>query len=130
MASGLSIQLVGFEALERRLSDMPGKIERKCYRTALRSIANKAKRRMQAGAPVLSGIGKKSVKVKVRVRRGGAYAVVKPTQRPQLYLRLYDQGSKRQPARPWMESAIGDFRSEATGEFLTALKAAVENNQG
>lgn len=130
MASGVSIQLVGFEALERRLADMPGKIERKCYRTALRNTANKVKRDVQAGTVVRSGAAKASVKVKVRVRRGGAYAVVKYTERPQMYMRILEQGGVRQPGRPFWDALTGHWRNETSAAFLDSLKAVVERQEG
>ena len=127
----LTIQLHGFEQLEKRLSELPKKIENKCFRQALRETGNEVKKRIQAGTPE-GGIGtaRKSVKNKTRVRRGGAWAVIKHTQRPQLYMRIYEQGSRRQIARPFFSQAVGNFEADASRRFTEALKAAVERNEG
>ena len=90
----LSMKLVGFKELERRLKDLPRKIENQCLRKALRTSATKVAKKWRAGTPVgATGRAKKSVKMKVRVRGSArfsgsgfsatrapaAYAVVKYT---------------------------------------------------
>jgi len=130
MATGLTIQIQGFDALQRRLSDMPTKIENKCYRQALRATANVAKGRIKPATPFRSGEARRLLKVKTRVRRGRAWATVRYTRRPSFYMRIFEHGSSRQPARPFFMAALGNFEAEANGLFLAALKAAVERNEG
>lgn len=157
-AEELSLKLVGFKELEARLKAMPRKIENKCLRQALRKAATKVAKRLRAGTPVgATGRAKKSVKVKVRVRgaasfsganfsstRGAqAYAVVKYTRLgwsggfrgtkdpgPPFYMRLYEQGGSRQQARPYMSAALGNWQADANADFIDALKAAVEREEG
>ena len=157
-AEELSLKLVGFKELEERLKAMPRKIENKCLRKALSTSARKLAKKMRAGTPVgATGRAKKSVKVKVRVRgaatfsgskfptatRGAAaYAVVKYTRLgwsghagkkdpgPPLYMRIYGQGSSRQPARPYLAAALGNWQADTHADFLAALKEAVEKNEG
>ena len=154
----LSMKLVGFKELERRLKDLPRKIENQCLRKALRTSATKVAKKWRVGTPVgATGRAKKSVKMKVRVRgsarfvgsgfsatrAAAAYAVVKYTRLgwaggfrgtrdpgPPLYMRIYDQGGSRQPARPYLAAALGNWKAESTADFIAALKTAVEKNQG
>lgn len=157
-AEELSFKLVGFKELERRLKDMPRKIENQCLRKALRTAATKVAKKMRAGTPVgATGRAKKSVKVKVKVsgaasfsgpkysgsRGARAYALVKYTRLgwtggfsgtrdpgPPLYMRIYEQGGSRQAARPYMSAALGNWRAESNADFITALRLAVEKNEG
>lgn len=146
-SGAVSFKLVGFSALERRLKAMPKRIENACFRKALRTAVTKLAKKMRAGTPVgATGRAKKSVKVKVRVRGKRAYAQAKYTRLgwtgefhgtkgtkdpgPPLYMRIYDQGGSRQPARPYMAAALGNWRAESQADFLQALRAAVEKNEG
>ena len=130
MANAVSIRLEGFESLEKRLKAMPARIERACYRKALRSTATKISRRLKAITKQgLTGDAKRAVRVKVRVRHGGAWASVDYKAKPAFYMRLYETGSKRQAARPFFASAIAGYEREVSAEFTEALKLAVERTE-
>jgi HK97 gp10 family phage protein len=127
-APALSVKIIGLDKWERRLKGLPAKIENKCLRKALRVTANKAKARIKPATPTLTGAARRSLKVSVRVGRGRALAKVAYKGKPSFYMRLYDQGSKRQRARPYYKAATAGLQAEMETEFLTALKEAVEAN--
>jgi len=137
MASGLAVDIRGFKELDRRLAALPKRIENACFRKALRSSATKVAKRLKAGTPTLSvaattsrrGDARRSVKVRVRVRRGGAWATVKYTKRPAAYMGMYERGTRRQIARPFFGRATGDL-NEVTADFKAALRSAVESAEG
>ncbi len=130
MAAAVSIQLIGFDKLNRRLSALRPKIERQVFRKTLRGTLTKIGRKMKAGTPKLSGAGARSVKVKVRVRRGGAWGTVGPRGKPKFYLRLREFGSSRQTAKPFFRQSIGDWSGDAVRDFSASLKNAVEKAEG
>jgi HK97 gp10 family phage protein len=109
---------------------MPGKIERRVLRRALRSTANKIKRRVKPVTPRRLGLAQRSVIVRVRVRGGGAYAVVRYRGKPSFYMRIYEKGSSRQRARPFFRRAIAGYEREVTQDFTTALRESVEREIG
>lgn len=126
MGTDFDIRLEGFEALDRRLSSLPARIERSVFRKSLRSTGTKLARKIKAGTPKVTGSARKSVKVKVKVRRGGAYAVIGYTKRPKAQMRWLEMGTARQPARPFFEKIVGPWRAEASREFNEALTREVE----
>ena len=126
MAAAFAIQLIGFDKLERRLAALPAKIERSVFRKTLRATGTKIARRVKSGTPRDMGAGRRSVKVKVKVRRGGAYARIGYTKKPGFYLGLRERGSRRQTAKPFFDQAVGPWRNEATRDFGEALERAVE----
>lgn len=126
MVAAFTIQLTGFDRLERRLAALPAKIERSVFRKTLRATGTKIARRMKAGTPRDTGAGKRSVKVRVRVRRGGAWARIGYTRKPAFYLRLRERGSVRQQPKPFFRQAVGPWLEETTRDFDKALERAVE----
>lgn len=130
MAAVLSIQLKGFEELAGRMRGFPAKVERSVFRKSLRSTGTKISRRLKSGTPRVMGDAKRSVKVKVRVRRGGAYARIGYTKKPSMYMRIREHGSVRQPARPFFRQAVGSWEREASSEFLTALQREIAKVAG
>lgn len=130
----IRLELQGFEQFRRRLSALPPKIERRVFRKALRRISTKIARRMRSGTPRgPTGMGRKSVKVKVRVRsgrNGGAYVRIGYTKKPAFYLRLREVGSKRQPARPFFDAAISGWEPLALKDIGDALDASLRKEEG
>ena len=126
MASPFTIQLVGFDALDRRLKALRPKIERQVFRKTLRGMITKIARKMKAGTPRITGSARRSVKGKVRVRRGGAYASIRYTKRPAAQMRWREHGTRRQPARPFFRQSVGSWSDEAVRDFSKNLKQAVE----
>lgn len=135
-SAAVEIKLMGFRELERRLAVMPAKIERACFRKALRSTLTKGARRIRAGTPRSGesrGVARGSVKVKVQVRRGSAWGTAGYTRQPKRYMRIYEAGSTRstrQPARHFFRQAVAGFERDAQAEFVAALQSAVEKNEG
>ena len=122
------IRLEGIDELEQRLRAMPDKIVRSVFRKALRSTANKTKRRLKRGTPKRTGEAGRSIKVKVRIGNSVAWARVQYKGKPAFYMRLYELGavnSGRQPARPFFNRAIGDWRKQAEDDLAKALERAV-----
>src|SRR3972149_2314075 len=135
-AEELKLHLQGFDELERRLKALPRKIENKCLRKALSTAGRRVAKKLRAGTPVgATGRAQKSVKMKGRGRGAdtfsepgfppppppaAAYALVKYTRLgwsghagkkdpgPPLYMRIFEQGSSRQPARPYLAAALGN----------------------
>ena len=132
MVAALTIKLTGFKDLERRLERLPAKIERACFRKSLRATGTKIARKMKAGTPRYLGSARRSVKVKVRVRRGGAYARIGYTGRPSMVMRMYEFGGRRgaQPARPFFADATAGYKELALTDFREQLKQAVEKAGG
>lgn len=127
----MEFQVKGFEQLERRLAEMPGKIERRVYRTALRSTGRKIATRLRAGTPVRTGRAKKNVKVEVKSTMREAYVRVHYKSFTHAILMAREFGSqgrgrRSQPGRPFFDRAIGGYEQEAIGELREALVAAVE----
>lgn len=128
----ISVTLVGFDALERRLEAMPLKIQDKLYRKALRSAAGKVAKRLKAGTPKDTGMARRNVKTKISVKtkKGVAWARIQYKGKPSFYLRVYEHGalkSGRQPARPFFDRAIGNFEAEVSRDFANGLRQAVES---
>jgi HK97 gp10 family phage protein len=132
--TNVEFQLKGFDQLERRLKALPDKIERKVMRTALRSTANKVKRRLAAGTP--RGDPKplnayQRVKVSVKSTQKVATARISYKGRGTAHImRIYERGSRRQPSRPFFQAAIAGYEQEAMQELRQALADAVEKEGG
>src|SRR3990172_7635145 len=83
MAAAFAIRVEGLEALDRRLRELPPKIERKVLRTALRGTANKVATRLKAATPRRTGATASKVRVQARVNKvEGAFAKVSYRGRP------------------------------------------------
>lgn len=133
MAGAVQIQLRGWKELDRRLKGLPAKIERGVFRKALRSTGKKIARAMKKGTPagpprMGQRHAKATIKVKVRVRRGGAYARIGYTGRQSMTIRMLERGGRggAQPARPFFDRAIGRWRENAEDDFTKALRREVE----
>jgi len=125
-SAGVSIKIEGMDRLQRRLSGMPKRIQNKCLRKALRSAANKGKARLKPPTPLRLGAAQRALGVSVRVSGAQAFAKVRYKGKPGFYMRLYDQGSSRQPARPFFTAALTGYEREVQQDFSTALRDAVE----
>lgn len=132
MTSAVSVKLVGFQALDNRLSDLPDKIERKVFRDSLRATGKKIARRLKDATVKVSGDARRSVKVKVKVRQGGAFARVGYTKRQKMQMRVRDQGAPAhgQPARPFFIDAVSPWEVDAIDAFADSLEKAVEKQEG
>jgi HK97 gp10 family phage protein len=128
--TALSVQLKGFEELDRRLAGMSARIQNRVLRRALRVTANRFRDRLRGGTPVDQGKARRAVNVKVKVSGKAAYAAVRYKGRPQMYMRIRDRGSRRQPARPFFEQTMGNWRAEAVHDFSVAVREAVETHGG
>lgn len=139
MASAVEVKIEGLTALQKRLDALPGKVQRRAIRKPLRATAKKIKERLVRGTPRrsapmhASAVGLKhayqTVKINVRVTQRTAYARVRYKGRAELYMRLYEFGGKRQPARSFFRGALGGFEGEASRDFIEGLKAAVEREE-
>lgn len=141
--AAVSIQLVGFDDLNRRLAGLPAKIERRALRNGLRASANKIKTKLKAATPRQSGFsaGRIVVQAKASVARG-AYAVVKYSSlsapgtrvgaRGRMRMREYGNPApgRTQRARPFFRAATAGWEADVQRQFREDLKAAVERNEG
>ena len=143
MASPFVIRVEGLEALDRRLRELPPKIERKVLRTALRGTANKVATRLRAGTPRRSGLSAGAIKVTARVgNKIGAYAAVKYSAKrlagtrfgARGRMRMREYGNPRpgrtQPPRPFFRAAVSGWEGQVTRDLHDALRDAVEKVGG
>lgn len=127
--AGFFIRFEGFEDLQKRIEAMPAKIVASVFRKALRSAANKAATQLRKGTPKLSGDARRAIKVKVKVRKGVAWARVYYKGKPSFYMRIYEFGavrSQRQFPNPYFDKATRRVRREAEENIAKALRRAVE----
>ena len=124
----LQIRFEGFEDLQKRIEAMAPKIVASVFRKALRSAGNKAATRLRKGTPKFSGDARRAIKVKVKVRRGVAWARVSYKGRPAFYIRLREFGAmgRSQPSRPFFAAATRRTLRDAEEEIGKALRRAVE----
>ncbi len=127
MAAGTSIQVKGLGALDRRLESLPTKIQNKVLRKALRVTGNKQKVRLKAGTPRRTGFSVKQVRLNVRVSSRRASAKLKYKGRVGAQMRWRDQGTVRQPARPFFDRALAGWEGQVTHDFQVALRQVVES---
>jgi len=125
----LQIRFEGFEELQKRLEAMPDKIVASVFRKALRSAGNKARTHLKKGTPKVTGDARRSLKVKVKVRKGVAWVRVYYKGRPAFYIRLREFGAMKrgQEARPFFEKATAKTIRDAEKNLADALRRAVEN---
>ena len=129
----LQIRFEGFEDLQKRIEAMPSKIVASVFRKALRSAGNKARTQLRKGTPKLSGDARRSLKTKVKVRKGVAWVRVQYKGRPAFYIRLREFGAlktRNQPARPFFKKATAKTIRDAEKNLAKALRRAVERAEG
>ena len=127
MVAAFAIRVEGLEALDRRLRELPPKIERKVLRTALLGTANKVATRLKAATPRRTGLTASRVRVVARVNAlEGAFAKVSYRGRPAATIGMRERGTVRQPARPFFRQAISGWEQETIRDFQEALRGAVE----
>ena len=124
----LQIRFEGFEDLQKRIEAMAPKIIASVFRKALRSAGNKARTQLRKGTPKLSGDARRSLKVKVKVRKGVGWVRVQYKGRPSFYIRLREFGAagRGQPSRPFFEKATAKTIRDAEKNIAKALRRAVE----
>ena len=131
MAAAFAIRVEGLEALDRRLRELPPKIERKVLRTALRGTANKVATRLKAATPRRTGATVSKVRVQARVNaQEGAFAKVSYRGRPAATIGMRERGTVRQPPRPFFRAAVSGWEGQVTRELHDALRDAVEKLGG
>ena len=131
MAAAFAIRVEGLEALDRRLRELPPKIERKVLRTALRGTANKVATRLRAGTPRRTGATAGRVRVQARVnKQEGAFAKVSYRGRSAATIRMRERGTVRQPPRPFFRAAVSGWEGQVTRDLHDALRDAVEKLGG
>lgn len=69
----MTMTLTGDKVLERRLKKLPVNIQRNLARKSMRKALNNLKKEAKATAPVLSGRLKRSIAVKVSMRKSGVF---------------------------------------------------------
>lgn len=126
MAAAVTFQVRGLDALQRRLDAIPPRIQNKVYRAALRKAVRSLARQLKADTPRTSGATRRSIKQKVRASKRGAWGRVGYTTRSAFTIRIYEYGSRRQPARPFFRQAAEGYRDEAMDTLGAALQDAVE----
>ncbi len=121
MAGAITVRLDGFSDVERYAQKLPDKLNRRVIRKALRRTGNKQKKRLKAGTPRRTGAGAKQVNLNVRVRPLWASARLGYKFRASLYLKILDQGSKRQPPRSFFEQAVAGWEEQSMRDFSEEL---------
>ncbi len=122
MAGALNVKLDGFSDLERYARGLPDKLNRRVIRKTLRRTGNKQKKRLKAGTPRRTGFSATKVNLNVRVRPLWASARLGYKGKPSFWLRLRDQGSKRQPARPFFDRALAGWEGQSMRDFQEELR--------
>ena len=126
MVVATTIRVKGFGALERKLAAMPRKIQNKVLRKTLRLTGNKQKVRLKAGTPRRTGFSARQVRLNVRVSSRRASAKLRYKGRVGVQMRWRDQGTVRQPARPFFDQALAGWPGQVTRDFQIALRQVVE----
>jgi HK97 gp10 family phage protein len=138
VSAAIEVKLEGLAQLQKRLDELPGKIQRRAIRKPLRATATKIARSVKAGTPRRTGLAAKHVKTTVRVSAKEAWARVGYKgghQGTARIMRFYEFGTKRkgggirQPARPFFARAVGHWQTDAKQAFSDSLKAAVEREE-
>ena len=97
---------------------------------SIREIARTMAKGTPVGPPKMGEKhAKKTIKVKVRVRRGGAYARIGYTGRASMWIRIRETGMRsgaNQPPRPFFDRAVGRWREDAEADFTRAMKREVD----
>ncbi len=122
VADALNVKLDGFSDLERYARGLPDKLNRRVIRKTLRRTGNKQKKRLKAGTPRRTGAGAKQINLNVRVRPHFASAQLRYKFRASLYLKVFDQGGKRQPKRPFFERALAGWEGQSMRDFQEELR--------
>ena len=127
MAVGTTIRVRGLPELERKLSSLKPKIERKLLRGALRKTGNKVKKKLRAGTPRRTGLSARRVRLQARVNASqGAFAKISYRGRTSGIMGMRERGTVRQPARPFFERATAGWERETERDFRDALRQVVE----
>ena len=132
MSAAIEVKLEGLAQLQKRLDELPGKIQRRAIRKPLRATATKIARSVKAGTPRRTGLAAKHIKTTVRVSTKEAWARVGYKgghQGTARIMRFYEFGTKRQRARPFFARAVGHWQTDAKQAFSDSLKAAVEREE-
>lgn len=75
MAAVLDIKLEGLETTLKRLRVFPGKVQKRCLRSAVAAGAVPLVKAVKANSPQLTGIFKRSIATKIKGYQGGAIFV-------------------------------------------------------
>jgi HK97 gp10 family phage protein len=128
----IEFKMSGFDQLEKSLSKLPKEFRDSVERTALRVAAKAIEKRAKAGAPVGSGLLKKSIGVTVKKNKSGknsgslsarvgartGYAETQMVngksvkKDPVKYAGIVEYGTAKMPARPFIRNAVESSRSE------------------
>lgn len=126
MPAALEIKVDSRE-LERLLNGLPPKIQRAVLRKQLRESGKKIARQLKAGTPRRTGLGARSVRVKVRSTERQAFAKISYRGRRAAVLGMRERGTRRQSARPFFQAATAGFKEEVLRDFSSSLREAVES---
>ena len=139
----MSIELEGFDELQRKLDGLPAKVVKKVVRPAVTKAGRIVRKQMKADAPVEFGVLKKAFGSKVKTySSGNIVAIVGAraeivgqvtlpsghTQKrvPANYAHLVELGTSHSAANPFMRRAYEKTSGTVENKLLTEMRDGIE----
>lgn len=101
----VEFKLEGAKELDRVLKDLPKGVNKNVLKSGLRKAGKQILTDARAGAPVLKGVSKKSIKIRVMTRTKVPAALSIGPSADNWFLKLIEFGTARIAANPFMRGA-------------------------
>lgn len=136
MAKTIDVMVFGDKQLQRRLSNLILKLQRKVVRKSLREAARPIHAASKAKCPVLTGRLRKSIKLRAMRRARGRFGMRIitgtreelgiPADEPYYYPAAVETGHGNVPAYPFLRPALHENRGKALKIACQFLRQGIE----
>lgn len=126
MARGtVTIEITGLDKLQRKLRELPLRVQNAVLRKGLRAAANVVRDEARRRAPVRTGNLRRNIATSVSVRRGQGSATVGP--KPKAYYGMFvELGTSKMAARPFLRPALDSKKDEVRQIFVARVEEEIE----
>jgi len=133
MAALATLEMKGFEALDRKLRRLEKRAAKKVLKRGLRSGAKVIQREAKSRAPVLTGATRKSIRVRaMKKQKRGVVGISVRTSKfdnlftgDQYYAAFVEFGTSRMEAKPFLEPAFEARKHEASETIKREVAAGI-----
>jgi HK97 gp10 family phage protein len=131
MATGVSFKISGDKELQRALNALPGKVQKKIMRGALREAAKVVAAEARARVPVETGTLRDSIKVRaLKGKRGSVGASVESGEGQfkdeSFYGAFIEFGTRNAPAKPFLRPAAKSKQPACVAVVAEAIRTRID----
>lgn len=127
------LRLEGLDDVRQKLRELPGSVERRIIRAALKDVATRVEHRLRAAAPNLTGKLRFNIGVRLRTRRGAPVAFVTIQQSGKaesptnaFYWRFLEFGTKHIQAQSFFTRSWESQKERVANEIAERIARGVE----